>query len=53
MHQSFLTEQQAHFLRDEKEALAGFQLALAEFDLPRGLLNSLQEAIMQNWMNYS
>lgn len=47
MHQSFLTDQQARFLRDEKEALAGFQLALAEFDLPREALDSLQKAILQ------
>lgn len=47
MHQSLLTDQQAHFLRDEKEALAGFQLALAEFDLPREALDSLQKAILQ------
>jgi len=47
MHQSVLTDQQAHFLRDEKEALAGFQLALAEFDLPREALDSLQKAILQ------
>jgi len=47
MQQSILTDQQAHFLRDEKEALAGFQLALAEFDLPREALDSLQKAILQ------
>ena len=47
MHQSVLTDQQAQFLRDEKEALAGFQLALAEFDLPREALDSLQKAILQ------
>jgi small GTP-binding protein len=47
MHQSVLTDQQAHFLRDEKEALAGFQLVLAEFDLPREALDSLQKAILQ------
>ena len=47
MHQSILTDQQAHFLRDEKEALAGFQLALAWFDLPREALDSLQKAILQ------
>jgi small GTP-binding protein len=47
MRQSVLTEQQAQFLRDEKEALAGFQLALAEFDLPREALDSLQKAILQ------
>jgi small GTP-binding protein len=47
MRQSVLTDQQAQFLRDEKEALAGFQLALAEFDLPRETLDSLQKAILQ------
>jgi small GTP-binding protein len=47
MHESVLTDQQARFLRDEKEALAGFQLALAEFDLPREALDSLQKAILQ------
>ncbi len=47
MQQSILTDQQANFLRDEKEALAGFQLALAEFDLPREALDSLQKAILQ------
>jgi small GTP-binding protein len=47
MHQSVLTDPQAHFLRDEKEALAGFQLVLAGFDLPREALDSLQKAILQ------
>ena len=47
MRQSVLTEQQAQFLRDEKEALAGMQLALAQLDLPRESLDSLQKAILQ------
>ena len=47
IHQSVLTDQQAQLLRDEKEALAGFQLALAEFDMPREALDSLQKAILQ------
>ena len=47
MHQSVLTDLQARFLRDEKEALAGFQLALAGFDLPREAMDSLQKAILQ------
>jgi small GTP-binding protein len=47
MQQSILTDEQAQFLRDEKEALAGFQLALDEFDLPREALDSLQKAILQ------
>jgi small GTP-binding protein len=42
-----LTDQQARFLRDEKEALAGFQLALSDFDLPPEALDSLQKAILQ------
>ncbi|MGB7875184.1 MAG: dynamin family protein [Anaerolineales bacterium] len=47
MRQSVLTEEQAQFLREEKEALAGMQLALAGLDLPRGALDSLQKAILQ------
>jgi len=47
LHQSVLSDQQAQFLRDEKEALAGFQLALTDFDLPRESLDSLQKAILQ------
>jgi small GTP-binding protein len=47
MQQPILTDQQAHFLRDEKEALAGLQLALAGFDLPREDFGSLQKAILQ------
>src|SRR5512140_3677930 len=47
MQQPILTDQQAQFLRDEKEALARFQLALAEFDLSRDALDSLQKAILQ------
>ncbi|MBN1454343.1 MAG: dynamin family protein [Anaerolineales bacterium] len=47
MRQSVLTDQQAQFLRDEKETLAEFQLALVEFDLPREALDSLQKAILQ------
>jgi len=47
MRASVLNDQQAHFLREEKEALAGMQLALARFDLPRESLDSLQKAILQ------
>jgi small GTP-binding protein len=47
MRQSVLNDQQAQFLRDEKEALAGVQLALAKLDLPREALDSLQKAILQ------
>jgi small GTP-binding protein len=47
MRQSVLSDQQAQFLRDEKEALAGVQLALSKLDLPREALDSLQKAILQ------
>jgi len=47
MRQSVLTEGQAQFLREEKEALAGMQLALAGLELPREALDSLQKAILQ------
>ncbi|MEP6895693.1 MAG: dynamin family protein, partial [Chloroflexota bacterium] len=47
MRQSVLTDQQAQFLRDEKETLAGMQLALAKLDLPREAMDSLQKAILQ------
>lgn len=47
MRQSVLTDQQAQFLREEKEALADFQLALAKLDLPREDLDNLQKAILQ------
>ncbi|MDX9992103.1 MAG: dynamin family protein [Anaerolineales bacterium] len=47
MRQSVLTDQQARFLREEKQALAGMQLALAELDLPRAALDTLQKAILQ------
>jgi small GTP-binding protein len=47
MRSTVLTEPQAEFLRDEKEALAGIQLALAGLDLSRGDLDSLQKAILQ------
>jgi small GTP-binding protein len=47
MRQSMLTEGQAQFLREEKEALAEMQLALSGLDLPRGALDTLQKAILQ------
>src|SRR3972149_5358163 len=47
MRQSMLTNEQARFLRDEKEALAEIRLALAEIDVPREALATLQEAIRQ------
>ena len=47
MRQSVLTNEQAQFLREEKESLAEMQIALAGLDLPRGALDSLQKAILQ------
>ena len=47
MRQSMLTEEQAKFLREEKEALAEIRLALSEIDVPRESLATLQEAILQ------
>ncbi|MCP4142639.1 MAG: GTP-binding protein [Chloroflexi bacterium] len=47
MRESILTDQQAQFLREEKETLAGIQLALTELELPRESLKSLQKAILQ------
>src|SRR3970040_1821559 len=42
-----LTNEQAQFLRQEKEALAEIRLALAEIDVPRDGLATLQKAILQ------
>jgi small GTP-binding protein len=47
MRQSMLTDEQAQFLREEKEALAEIRLALAEIDVPRESLTALQDAILQ------
>jgi ribosome biogenesis GTPase A len=47
MRQSMLTDEQAQFLREEKEALAEIRLALAEIDVPREALTALQDAILQ------
>lgn len=47
MRQSILTDQQAEFLREEKESLAGIQQALSNLELPRESLDSLQKAILQ------
>jgi len=47
MRPSVLTDQQEQFLREEKEALAGMQIALSKLDLPRESLDSLQKAILQ------
>lgn len=47
MRPSLLTEDQAQFLRDEKQELAEIRLALAELDVPRDALDTLQQAILQ------
>ena len=47
MRQSMLTDEQARFLRDEKEALAEIKLALAGIEVPRDALTTLQDAILQ------
>jgi small GTP-binding protein len=47
MRQSMLTDEQAQFLREEKEALAEIRLALAEIDVPSESLTTLQDAILQ------
>src|SRR6266498_5088923 len=47
MRQSVLNDEQARFLREEKEALSEIKLALAELDVPRESLATLQDAILQ------
>lgn len=47
MRQSVLTDEQARFLREEKEALSEIRLALSEIDVPREMLTTLQDAILQ------
>ena len=47
MRQSMLTDEQARFLREEKETLSEIRLALAEIDVPRELLTTLQDVILQ------
>jgi small GTP-binding protein len=47
MRHSVLTDEQAQFLRQEKEALAEIRLALADIELPREGLATLQQAILQ------
>lgn len=47
MRQSMLTDEQARFLREEKEALAEIRGELADIDVPREALITLQEAILQ------
>jgi small GTP-binding protein len=47
MRQSMLSDEQAQFLREEKDALSEIRLALAELDVPRESLTTLQDAILQ------
>ncbi len=47
MRQSMLTDEQARFLREEKEILSEIRLALTEIDVPREALGTLQDAILQ------
>jgi small GTP-binding protein len=47
MRQSMLTDEQARFLREEKETLSEVRLALTEIDVPREALGTLQDAILQ------
>src|SRR6266508_1712844 len=47
MRQSMLTDEQARFLREEKETLSEIRLALTEIDMPREALTTLQDAILQ------
>src|SRR5215216_1904680 len=47
MRQSMLTDEQARFLREEKEALAAMRLTLADIDIPREMLATLQDVILQ------
>ncbi len=44
---TLLTENQVRFLREEKEALADVRLALANLDVPRQALDTLEQAILQ------
>ncbi len=47
MRTSMLTEEQSRFLREEKESLAEIRLALADLDVPREDITTLQDAILQ------
>jgi small GTP-binding protein len=47
MRQSMLTDEQARFLREEKQALAEIRGGLADIDVPREALTTLQDAILQ------
>ncbi len=47
MRQSMLTEEQSRFLHDEKEVLTNALLRLAELEMPKDSLATLQKAILQ------
>ena len=47
MRQSMLTDEQARFLREEKETLSEIRLALTEIDVPREALTTLKDAVLQ------
>src|SRR5512143_1054656 len=47
MRQSVLTDEQAQFLREEKEALGEIWIALVDIDVPREALTPLKDAILQ------
>ena len=47
MRQSMLSDEQAQFLREEKDTLSEIRLALADLDAPRESLTTLQDAILQ------
>lgn len=47
MRSSILTDEQAAYLRQEKESLAAVQALLKKMDLPRERLDLLQKAILQ------
>ena len=47
MRTSILTDGQARYLREEKEALAEIRLALANLDVPGDALATLEKAILQ------
>lgn len=47
MRETMLTDEQARFLREEKESLAEIRLALSALEVSREDLNTLQKAILQ------
>ncbi len=47
MRQSMLTDEQARFLREEKETLSEIRLTLTEIDVPHEALGTLQDTILQ------